>query len=292
MVYEAGKVSVVIISFNHAPYIEECIESILCQNYKIFEIIIIDNNSTDNTNEILEKYSYNNSISIIKLPVNKGVSGGINEGLTRVSGEYVIFFASDDVMVSDRLHKQVNFMRNTPDADACFGNMLRINSDSSVNSNGLLPLVGLKCWSLADILFSRVKLYSPTQMYKTESFMQAVNKLPDDIRIEDIWTYHKFLTKGFKLYTIPHLLTLYRVHPNNTHTKYKMMMNEKIKILDEYKSEDYYKDALNFIYLEHFSNFGSTSKKDALSLLPKVVFNLRSKYLYIGIARLLLDWRR
>ncbi|NIG76478.1 glycosyltransferase [Klebsiella sp. Ap-873] len=291
MPYVAGKVSVVIISFNHAVYIEECIESILCQRYKNFEIIIIDNNSTDNTHAILDKYSDNEVISVVKLPANKGVSGGINEGLAHLSGEYVIFFASDDVMLSDRLHKQVSFMRGTPDADGCFGNMLRINSDSTINKNGLLPLVEFKCWSLTDVLFNRIKLYSPTQMYKTQSFMRAIKKLPGDVKIEDIWMYHKLLSKGARLYTIPHLLTLYRVHPNNTHTKYKMMMNEKIKILNEYKDENYYKDALDFIYLEHFSNFGSTSKFDAIKLFPKVILKFKSKYLYLGILRLIFDWR-
>ena len=52
------------------------------------------------------------------------------------------------------------------------------------------------------------------------------------------------------------------------------------------------KKALNFIYLEHFSNFGSTSKKDALRILPKVILNIKSKYLYIGLIRLLFDWRK
>ncbi|MCV5390005.1 hypothetical protein OFC62_35375, partial [Escherichia coli] len=62
-----------------------------------------------------------------------------------------------------------------------------------------------------------------------------------------------------------------------------MMMQEKIKILNDYKNEAFYKKALNFIYLEHFSNFGSTSKKDALRILPKVILNIKSKYLYIGL---------
>ncbi|HFP0249925.1 TPA: hypothetical protein ACHKJ1_005323, partial [Escherichia coli] len=84
----------------------------------------------------------------------------------------------------------------------------------------------------------------------------------------------------------------YRVHDNNTHTRYKMMMQEKIKILNDYKNEAFYKKALNFIYLEHFSNFGSTSKKDALRILPKVILNIKSKYLYIGLIRLLFDWRK
>ena len=169
--------------------------------------------------------------------------------------------------------------------------MLRINSDGSINKRGLLPVVGFKWWTLNDILTERICLYSPTQLYRTHVFRDDLINFPKDIRIEDIWLYFKLLNAGYRFITIPYLLTLYRVHDNNTHTRYKMMMLEKIKILNSYKEQAFYKKALNFIYLEHFSNFGSTSKKDALKLLPKVILSIKSKYLYIGLVRLFFDWR-
>ncbi|MFP1591595.1 glycosyltransferase [Escherichia coli] len=81
---------------------------------------------------ILARYSdqykdvYN--IKVIYLENNTGITGGINEGLKYVSGEFVSFFASDDIMVSNRIELQVNALKE-PEAIACFGNMLRINSD-------------------------------------------------------------------------------------------------------------------------------------------------------------------
>ncbi|HDP9340276.1 TPA: glycosyltransferase [Escherichia coli] len=292
MQYQSDRVSIIIISYNHEQFIEKAIESVLFQTYKDIELIIVDNNSSDNTREILNQYKDVYNIKVIYLENNTGITGGINEGLKYVSGEFVSFFASDDIMVSNRIELQVNALRKEPEAIACFGNMLRINSDGSINKRGLLPMVGFKWWALNDILTNRICLYSPTQLYRANIFTSDSINFPTEVRVEDIWLYFKLLNTGYKFITIPYLLTMYRVHDNNTHKRYKMMMQEKIKILNDYKNEAFYKKALNFIYLEHFSNFGSTSKKDALRILPKVILNIKSKYLYIGLIRLLFDWRK
>ncbi|WP_213133976.1 glycosyltransferase family 2 protein [Citrobacter sp. FP75] len=292
MLYQSDRVSIIIISYNHDQFIEDAIESVLCQTYKNIELIIVDNNSSDSTPLILRKYNSKDNIKIIHLEENIGITGGINEGLKHSSGEFVSFFASDDIMMSNRIELQVNALKHEPEAVACFGNMMRINGDGSINKRGLLPVVDFKWWTFDDLLTNRICLYSPTQLYRADIFRDNSIIFPKDIRIEDIWIYFKLLNMGYKFITIPYLLTMYRVHNNNTHTRYKMMMLEKIKILDEYNDKDFYQKALRFIYLEHFSNFGSTSKKDALRLLPKVILSIKSKYLYIGLARLFFDWRK
>lgn len=291
MFIDKNKVSIIVISYNHEQFVEQCINSINSQSYKNIEIIIVDNNSTDSSAKILNQYSLQKNIKLIFLKENGGITGGINEGLKYVTGEFVTFFASDDVMVSNRIERQVSFLKLRTDAAGCFGNMLRINDDETLNSKGLLPLVSLQEFSLDDILFRRITLYSPTQLYRTDIILNEINSFPKNLKIEDIWLYHKLLNKGYKLFTIPYLLTFYRVHQNNTHTKFKMMMDEKIRILNEYKNESYYNKALSFIYLEHFSNFGSSSKIEALKLLPRVITKLNSKYLYLGLLRLIFDWR-
>lgn len=292
MQYQSDRVSIIIISYNHDQFIESGIESVLCQTYRNIELIIVDNNSSDTTPTILNKYKDVDNVNVILLNKNTGITGGINEGLKHSHGEFVTFFASDDIMISNRIELQVDALRREPDAIACFGNMIRINEDGSINKKGMLPFVDFKWWSLNDILTNRICLYSPTQLYRTEIVKKSVINFPLDIKIEDIWMYFKLLSKGYKFITIPYLLTMYRVHDNNTHTRYKMMMLEKIKILNDYKHENFYAKALHFIYLEHFSNFGSSSKKDALRLLPKVILSIKSKYLYIGLIRLIFDWRK
>ncbi|WP_282807253.1 glycosyltransferase family 2 protein [Hafnia alvei] len=285
------KVSVIVISYNHQDYIDDCVNSILSQTYKNIELIIVDNFSRDSTREVLNKYVGLDGLRIIFLNKNTGMTGGMNEGMKYASGKYITFFASDDLMVSDRISRQVSFLSKHPDAAGCFGNMIRINNDGSINKKGLLPLVDERSWSMEDLLTKRICLYSPSQLYRMDIIKNSIVEFPENIKIEDIWLYYKLLDSGYKLYTLPHLFTLYRVHDSNTHTKYKMMMHEKIKILEEYKDRPFYKKALDFIYLEHFSNFCSTNKIEAIKLMPKVVTNIFSKYLYIGFIRLLFDWR-
>ncbi|WP_149010655.1 glycosyltransferase family 2 protein, partial [Escherichia coli] len=87
MQYQSDRVSIIIISYNHEQFIEKAIESVLFQTYKDIELIIVDNNSSDNTREILNQYKDVYNIKVIYLENNTGITGGINEGLKYVSGE-------------------------------------------------------------------------------------------------------------------------------------------------------------------------------------------------------------
>ncbi|WP_195432592.1 glycosyltransferase family 2 protein [Morganella morganii] len=291
---ENNLVSIIVIAYNHERYILDCLKSISCQTYKNIELIVIDNKSTDNTLSLINTYANNNkkdNIHIIASKDNLGVIGGIKLGIKISSGDFITFFASDDIMIHDRIEKQVNFLINNPCVTGCFGNMLRINDNGEIYNSKLLPAVTKKEYRLDDILYKRINLYSPTQLYRKKLLLSVINEIPSDLKIEDIWMYHKLLANNCILYTLPYLFTLYRIHGTNTHSKYKMMMNEKIKILSEYRDETYYSKALNFIYLEHFSVFSSHSKLEAIKLFPKIMFNITSRYYWIGLARFIFDWR-
>ena len=81
MQYQSDRVSIIIISYNHEQFIEKAIESVLFQTYKDIELIIVDNNSSDNTREILNQYKDVYNIKVIYLENNTGITCGINEGL-------------------------------------------------------------------------------------------------------------------------------------------------------------------------------------------------------------------
>lgn len=88
--------SIVIPCYNVAKYVEQCVESILCQTYDDYEIILINDGSTDNTGILLdEKYGENEKINIIHQK-NGGLSNARNSGIKVADGEYLIFIDSDD----------------------------------------------------------------------------------------------------------------------------------------------------------------------------------------------------
>lgn len=100
--------SIIIPIFNTELYLSNCIDSILSQGYKDYEVILIDDGSTDRCGEICNGYSdrYNNVFTYHI--VNQGVSNARNEGLKRASGEYIIFIDSDDEISNEYLKNIVS----------------------------------------------------------------------------------------------------------------------------------------------------------------------------------------
>ena len=106
--FKTPKVSVIITCYNLGAYVKECIESVLNQKYKNFELIIVNDCSTDDTKNVIEKYS--SHAKIINLNENKGQFGAFLEGLKISEGEFVCMIDADDVLLPDFLsvHIQVH----------------------------------------------------------------------------------------------------------------------------------------------------------------------------------------
>ena len=96
------KFSIIIPCYNTAQYIDKCLESILSQNYQDYEIIIINDVSTDNLLAVLAKYKENPKIKIFSYQ-NQGVAQARNEGISKASGEYIMFVDPDDYITPNAL---------------------------------------------------------------------------------------------------------------------------------------------------------------------------------------------
>jgi len=104
-------VSVIIPTYNRAWILNEAIESVLAQDFKDFELTIVDDGSTDNTRDLLAEYEH--SIRIIKKD-NKGVSSARNSGIRSSKGDLIAFLDSDDLWLPRKLSNQVNLFRSNP----------------------------------------------------------------------------------------------------------------------------------------------------------------------------------
>jgi glycosyltransferase involved in cell wall biosynthesis len=99
-------VSVIICNYNYDLYLKQAIESVLSQTYKRFELIVVDDGSTDKSREIITHYAkHNNIISIFK--TNGGQASALNAGFVRTSGEIIAFMDSDDFWMPEKLEKVV-----------------------------------------------------------------------------------------------------------------------------------------------------------------------------------------
>lgn len=105
------KVSVIIPTYNRAEFISDAIESVLNQTFEDYEIIIVDDGSTDNTKQIVQSYT-----SKVKYYYQEqsGVSSARNYGIKAATGEYIAFLDSDDQFLPQKLEKQVEVLENNP----------------------------------------------------------------------------------------------------------------------------------------------------------------------------------
>lgn len=104
-------VSIVMPSYNTGRFIKETIESVLAQSYTAWELIIVDDCSTDNTDEVVKQYIFDKRIHYIKNDSNMGAAMSRNRALREANGKWIAFLDSDDVWMPEKLEKQITFMR-------------------------------------------------------------------------------------------------------------------------------------------------------------------------------------
>ena len=126
------KVSIIIINYNGKELLEKCLESLYKVDYDNFEIILVDNNSTDGTMEFVTK-NYP-SIIIIKLDSNKGFAEPNNIGSKIAKGEYLLFLNNDTVVTPDFISKMIKVVENDKKIGIC--QSLLLKPDGSIDSSG------------------------------------------------------------------------------------------------------------------------------------------------------------
>ena len=122
------KVSIITPSYNTARFIEETINSVLNQTYTDWELIIVDDCSKDNTDEVVAKYT-DDRIIYIKNEKNSGAAVSRNRALREATGRWIAFLDSDDLWEKDKLQKQIDFMEKNGYAFS-YTAYRKINEDS------------------------------------------------------------------------------------------------------------------------------------------------------------------
>lgn len=110
----APRVSVVMPVYNREDYIKSAIDSVLMQTYKDFELIIVDDGSTDNTVKIIRSYD-DPRIRLIRHEINKGVAAARNTGYRNAKGEFIVIADSDDINLPTKFEEQVKYLDANPD---------------------------------------------------------------------------------------------------------------------------------------------------------------------------------
>ncbi len=198
------KISVILPVYNCEDFILESVNSILIQTYNDFELIIIDDASTDSTVSVLEKIK-DNRIRLIKKKANTGYTNSLNMGLQLANGKYIARMDGDDISLPDRFKKQVQCLDGNPDVAVC-GTWYQLSGTDIVNRH--------PCES-EDIKLALLETNSlghPTVMFR-KSVIEDL-KLQYDPSMEpsedyDLWVR---IIRHNKIINIPEVLLYYRSH--------------------------------------------------------------------------------
>lgn len=205
------KASIILPVYNVEKYIDQCMESLLNQDYQNFEVIAVNDDSSDNSLNILKKWKKrDNRINIINLKKNGGLSNARNQGLERAKGDYLVFVDSDDWINKSYLSIMINILESTK-ADAVKCQLMNYN-DGSFYSNNVLKA---KRFETTGIGYMRLMLNyeqpgSTTRFIFKRDLWNGIT-FPKGRLYEDILTLPKVLRRVNKVTIINDILYYYRV---------------------------------------------------------------------------------
>lgn len=197
-------VSIVVPVHNGEVFIAETIESVLAQTYSNWELILVNDGSSDRSMEIIKEYKSSGRIRVIDLKQNVGAAKARNAGIMAAKGKYLCFLDADDLWVPEKLEKQVKFM---VDKDCAFSFTRYEFADASGKPNG-------KVVSVPDTITYKQALRNTTIWTSTVVFdMRKLTKddvLMPEIASEDTATWWKVLKKVNCAYGLDKVLSYYR----------------------------------------------------------------------------------
>ena len=205
-------VSVIMPVYNTELYLAEAIDSFLAQTFSDFELILVDDGSTDNSAAIIQAYVERDSrVRSFPLPLNMGEAAARNHGHEQARGELLAIADSDDVFAPDRLEKQVAFLRANPEIGVLGGCLEKVKPDltpmSVIRSPQRHSLIVLH-------LFLGSFIFNATVMMRREVFDSAVaydTSLTFGVDL-DLWS-RMLMRGGVRFHNLPDVLMRYRIHP-------------------------------------------------------------------------------
>ena len=129
-------VSIIMPSYNTGSFVKETIESVLAQSYSTWELIIVDDCSTDNTDDVVRPYLADERIHYIKNDTNSGAAVSRNYALREAKGKWIAFLDSDDLWEPEKLQKQISFMRENG-YHFSYTNYIEIDEESKPNGKSV-----------------------------------------------------------------------------------------------------------------------------------------------------------
>lgn len=219
------KVSVIIPNYNYAQYVGQAIESVLNQTYKNIEIIVVNNGSTDNSLEILQRYG--NRIYLVDQE-NLGQSGARKSGLAKATGDFIAFLDADDIWEPTKIEKQILLFSTKTELIYC--GIARFSEIDQMLISTHLPQYKGSCASafISQPGVSIVLSGESTAIF-TRELLEKVGGFDPNLNSAAGWDFFRRCSKFTEFDFVPEALTKYRIHSSN-------MSNSSMKTIPDIRN--------------------------------------------------------
>ena len=222
-------ISVLMPVFNGERYLRQAIDSILAQTVTDFELIIIDDASTDNTSSMLHSYA-DRRIRLIRHGANLGIVGALNNGLGAANGEFIARMDADDISHPDRFAQQVAFMKKNPRI-GLLGSWIRGFDDVRWQYIERYPENHdeIRTWMMFENPFAHSAM-----MFRREVIEENQLRYPDNFRYVEDWALWSLLADKTEFANIQSVLVDYRINKMGTsQTGSEIQTRSKSKLMQQ-----------------------------------------------------------
>ena len=250
-------ISIVTASYNYEQYISETIQSVLNQTYSDWEMIIVDDCSTDNSVEVIKSFN-DKRIKLFVNEKNLGLKGTVKRGIEEAKGDWVVFLESDDMITPDYLEKKIQIAQQYPDVNLIFndceffGDEKRIElfSKRLKKTRKILSKKQYPCNLFYDFFVSNKIFTFSSVMVKREELL----KINFDPKLDCLLDWHLWIQLAYsgKFYYVDEQLTRWRLHTKSyiKKSRYKSPFDLQIKAyLDVFKQTKDFKIILKILGL-------------------------------------------
>ena len=255
-----AKVTVLMPTYNVAPWVEEAIRSVLRQTYRDFELLVVDDASTDNTLEVVRTID-DPRIRIASFPDNVGLSENLNRGLDFIDTEYFARMDGDDIALPHWLQSEIDYLDAHPEVGVCGGCGQRFGTSQS-----LIRFPEQHDDIAANMLFECTIIVPTVRMSVVREHGLRYRK--DAFPAED-YRFWADCLRVTRLHNIPDTLFLYRMHPTQICTSRREEQQGKVAAVRlfmlEWLSADF-TDKEKHYFLDVFVPCKVNSRKDITNL--------------------------
>ena len=273
---KAPKVSVLIPTYNYAHILDVTIQSVLAQTYTDFELIIVDNCSTDNTVEVVQKYLNDSRVSFYRNDRNLGLTGNWNRCLELAKGEYLKYLCADDKLHPQILEKYIPIMDSHPQVSLITSHKQEFDENGIKEKVYYQPFQGIE--SGRKVIYDTIRrdqnyLGDPTRpMLRSANLKVGPFKKFEFITDWEMWVRHLLVGD---CYVVPEVLSYGRKHEGQQQVRCKKLSINHLEMYMLYKA--IYKGEYGITYPEHERELRGFVKQKAANcafamykMLPKV----------------------